>query len=79
MIDDSKQIAMDEKNARIILAMSEMFNLSLERAADIFYNSQTSQLIQDKVADLQCRSEKYLAGEVMREYRETIQHGHCDL
>lgn len=38
-----------------------MFGVSIEEAADIYYQSETAQLIEEKVADLHCRSEKYLA------------------
>ena len=37
---------------------------------DIYYNSETANLIEEGVADLHCRSDKYLAGEVWREYQE---------
>lgn len=70
MNDDSKQIVMDAKYARIIMEMSQMYGVSLEDATDIFYNSETAELIQDGVADLHCRSDKYLAMEVWREYQE---------
>lgn len=38
-----------------------MFGISIKDAADIYYESETAQLIEEKVADLHCRSEKYLA------------------
>jgi hypothetical protein len=58
------------KYANIIQSMAEMHHLSLEEATDIFYNSETFTLIDDKVADLHCRSDKYLAEEIWREYSE---------
>ncbi|NPD81139.1 DUF3791 domain-containing protein [Palleniella muris] len=70
MTDDSKQIVMDAKYARIIMEMSQMYGVSLEEATDIFYNSEIAELVQDEVADLHCRSDKYLAAEIMREYEE---------
>ena len=36
-----------------------------------FYNSPMFPLIQDGVADLHCRSDEYLAGEILRDYPET--------
>ena len=39
MSEDIKQIVMDAKYARIIEALSEMYNMTLEKATDIFYNS----------------------------------------
>lgn len=58
------------KNASIILAMNELFGFSIEDATNIFYQSDTARLIEEKVADLHCRSEKYLATLVWEEYNE---------
>lgn len=70
MNDDSKQIVLDAKCANIIMEMSQMYGPSLEQATDIFYNSETAGLILEGIADLHCRSDKYLAGEVWAEYQE---------
>lgn len=40
-----------------------------EEAADIYYNSETAAMIEDGTADMHCRSDKYLAEEVWREYQ----------
>ncbi|MCM1518020.1 MAG: DUF3791 domain-containing protein [Pseudoflavonifractor sp.] len=58
------------KNAAIIMAMNELFGVSLEDATNIYYQSETAQLIEEKVADLHCRSEKYLATLVWEEHLE---------
>lgn len=71
MSEDSKLVIRSAKCARIILCISEMYGVSLEEATDIFYNSETSNMIEDKVADLHCRSDKYLAEEVWNEYNTT--------
>lgn len=60
----SRQIILDRKIARIIEAFSERYNVGLTDATDLYYNSMTSQLIEDGVADLHCRSDKYLADEL---------------
>jgi hypothetical protein len=70
MTDDVKQIVMDAKYARIIECISEMHGVSIDEATDIFYNSETFGLIEQGVADLHCRSDKYLANEVWREWAE---------
>jgi hypothetical protein len=57
--------------ARIIVCISEMFGVSLNEATDIYYNSETANLIEEGVSDLHCRSDKYLAEEVWREYQES--------
>lgn len=56
------------KYARIIEAMAQMMETDNITAMGIFYNSETMQLINDGVADLHCRSDLYLAEEVIREY-----------
>lgn len=56
------------KNAGIIMALSELYGTSIQDATNIYYQSETSQLIEEKVADLHCRSEKYLATLVWEEY-----------
>jgi hypothetical protein len=48
-----------------------MFAVPLEQATDIFYSSETASMIEEGIADLHCRSDRYLAGEVWREYQET--------
>lgn len=48
-----------------------MFGVSLEKATDIYYSSKTAAMIEEGIADLHCRSDKYLAGEVWREYQES--------
>lgn len=70
MSEESRQILKSSQCARIIMCISEMFNVPLEKATDIYYSSDTSNLIEEGIADLHCRSDKYLAGEVWREYNE---------
>lgn len=70
MSEDGKQSMRSAQCARIIICMSEMFGVSLNDATDIYYNSDTANLIEEGVADLHCRSDKYLAEEVWREYLE---------
>ena len=70
MSDESKQILRSSQCARIIVCISEMFEVPLDKATDIFYSSETANMIEEGVADLHCRSDKYLAGEVWREYQE---------
>jgi hypothetical protein len=70
MNEESKQVLRSSQCARIIVCISEMFNVPLNKAADIFYSSETANLIEEEIADLHCRSDKYLAGEVWREFQE---------
>lgn len=75
MSDESKQILRSEKNARIITCISEMYHVSLQEATDMFYNSETANLIEEGIADLHCRSDKYLAEEIWLEYQELGKSG----
>ncbi len=72
MSEDGKQSMRSAQCARIIICISEMHGVSLNDATDIFYNSDTANLIEEGVADLHCRSDKYLAEEVWREHLEAI-------
>lgn len=65
--DEGWHAILEAKFARIISEISKMYNVSLDDAMDLFYNSETMQLMEEGVADLHCRSEKYLAEEVWRE------------
>ena len=44
-----------------------MKNITLEKAMQMFYTSQTLELVSNGVADMHCMSDKYLAEEVCRE------------
>ena len=72
MSEESVQIIRSAQCARIISALSEMFKVSLIEATDIFYSSETSNLIEEGASDLHCRSDKYLAEEIWNEYCEKI-------
>ena len=72
MSEESKQILRSSQCARIIVCISEMFNVPLDKATDIYYNSETANLIEDGIADLHCRSDKYLAGEIWREFHDGV-------
>ena len=70
--EETKIVLRGEKNAAIINALVKLYELSPERATDIFYRSETAEMIEEGVADLHCRSNKYLATLVMEEYKENI-------
>lgn len=57
--------------ARIILCLSRMYGVSIEEATDIYYHTESASMIEEGVADLHCRSDKYLAEEIWKEYQET--------
>ena len=70
MSEEGKQVLRGAQCARIIVCISEMFGVSFDDATDIYYRSETSNMIEEGVADLHCRSDKYLAEEVWREFQE---------
>ena len=45
MSDESKQILRSSQCARIIVCISEMFEVPLDEATDIFYSSETAGMI----------------------------------
>jgi hypothetical protein len=67
---DGKQIVLQMKYARIISGISKRQHISLEEAMSRFYHSITFKMINTGVADLHCRSDEYLAEELMFEYKE---------
>ena len=58
---------LEMKYARIIEAIAKEQSISREQAMEMFYNSNTFKLISEGVADLHCRSDLYLADEVILE------------
>lgn len=54
------------------MAICTLYDIPVEKATDIFYKSDTSVLIEEHIADLHCRSPKYLAQCVWDEYRSQI-------
>lgn len=72
MNEVGEQILRSTQCARIIMCISEMYGLSINDAADIYYNSETSNMIEDGIADLHCRSDKYLAEEVWNEHLTSV-------
>lgn len=71
MNDLAKQNILQAKYARIIEIISEKMEISIIDAMSLFYNSKTLELIQNGIADLHCRSDKYLADEVILEMSQT--------
>ena len=69
---EANRIILDMKYARIIEILAERLNISREEAMDIFYNSPLFELIDKGVADLHCRSDQYLADEIIKEYKSKI-------
>lgn len=69
MTDENKMAFQANISARIIKNLSDMYGVSILEAADMYYQSDTSEFIEEGVSDLQCRSDKYLATLVWDEYQ----------
>lgn len=69
MTDETKIVLRGEKSAGVIMSLCELYDLPTDKATDIFFRSETAAMIEDNVADLHCRSNKYLATLVMEEHR----------
>lgn len=63
----ANRIILDMKYARIIEILAEHLNITREEAMDIFYSSPMFDLIDKGVADMHCRSDQYLADEIIKE------------
>lgn len=58
------------KYARIIAIFAQKSSMKLEDALSFFYDSDTYKIISEGIADMHCRSDEYLADELMLEYKE---------
>ena len=71
MTEESRLAFQATKSANIIKSLCSMFGLSIQEATEMYYQSDISELIEDGVADLQCRSDKYLATIIWDDCRES--------
>ena len=60
------------KYAHVIYTISTEYSLDLNTAMELFYKSQTYDEMRLGIADMHCRSEKYLAEEVMLELENKV-------
>lgn len=70
MTEESKMALQANKSANIIKSICDLYGTTIQAATDIYYQSDTSELIEEGVSDLQCRSDKYLATLIWDEYKE---------
>lgn len=69
-MEESDIVLRGEKCARIIEAIHELYGTSLEDAIMMFYTSPYLELLEEGVADLHCRSEKYLASVIYEDSQD---------
>ena len=65
-MDKPTRILRDMKYGRIIELIAEKEDISIEDAMDMLYSSPLFEIIDDGTADLICRSDLYLADEIIR-------------
>lgn len=65
-MDKPTRILRDMKYGRIIELIAEKQSISIEDAMDMLYFSPLFEIIDDGTADLICRSDLYLADEIIR-------------
>lgn len=70
MNPESKLYFQASKNARIIRSLCDLYGVSLQKATDIYYSSDYSELIEEGIGDLNCRSDKYLASLIWDEIHD---------
>ncbi len=70
MTEESKIVSRATKISNIVSSLCELYHITLREATDIYYRSATADMIEEGVADLQCRSDKYLATLIWEEYQE---------
>ena len=65
---NANPILLQKKYARVVSLFAEKKNLTLEVALDFFYHSFVYQLVSEGCSDMHCRSDAYLAEELILEY-----------
>lgn len=58
---------LQHKYANVIQALAQRENTTLRQALDLFYKSDTYQEMRIGISDMHCRSEQYLAEEIVLE------------
>lgn len=63
-------VLLQKKYARIITLLAERLSVTTIRALEVFYHSDTYELMREGVADMHCRSELYLVDEILDELQD---------
>ena len=67
---EANKTILQMKYARVVALFAARSGMPLEDALAFFYDSDTYMLMSEGVADMHCRSDEYLADELMLELRE---------
>lgn len=68
---EANKTILQMKYARVVALFAERSGMPLEEALEFFYDSDTYMLMSEGVADMHCRSDEYLADELMLELKES--------
>ena len=68
-MDKATRILRDMKYARIIELIAHRLHIHFEDAMEMLYSSPLFEIIDDGTADLICRSDIYLAEEIIRSHQ----------
>ena len=67
---EANKTILQMKYARIVAIFAHEAAIDLESALSFFYASYTYKMMSEGIADLHCRSDEYLADELMLEYKK---------
>ena len=68
---EANKTILQMKYARVVALFAERSGMPLEDALAFFYDSDTYMLMSEGMADMHCRSDEYLADELMLELKES--------
>lgn len=71
---EANKTILQMKYARVVELFARLSGMELENALAFFYDSDTYVLMSQGVADLHCRSDRYLADELLAELAEKGSH-----
>ena len=63
-------ILLQKKYTRVVTLFAERAGIELDSALSFFYGSELYPLLRDGVSDMHCRSDGYLADELMIEFSQ---------
>lgn len=72
---EANKTILQMKYARVVALFAERSGMELEDALAFFYDSDTYMLMSEGVADMHCRSDEYLADELLLELKEQLGPG----
>lgn len=67
----ANRFLLNRKYSNVIREYSEFAGVPLRKAFDIFYRSNLYTEVRDGISDMHCRSDGYLAEELLREQKRT--------